>query len=86
MNSMKADLIKKYMANMDFKKEDWSIHTIAEEMKRFLGETPSVDVLYKKDVMVVEKTGMSVEIKKLDKVSVVFTDTDDKIKKLEFKI
>lgn len=83
---MKADLIRKYIANINFKSEDWSIHQIALEMKKFLGETPSVDVMYKKDVMVMEKGGMSKEIKKIDKVSIVFTDTDDIIKKLEFKI
>lgn len=83
---MKADLIRKYMSNLDFKKEDWSIHTMAQEMQRFLGEIPSVDVIYKKDVMVTEKTGISEEIKRLDKISIVFTDTDDKIKKIEFKI
>lgn len=86
MNSMKADLIRKYMANVDFKKEEWSIHTIAQEMQRFLGEIPSVDVIYKKDVMVTELTGKAKEIKELDKIAIVFTDTDDKIKKLEFKI
>lgn len=86
MNSMKADLIRKYMTDINFKSEDWSIHTIAEEMRKFLGEVPSVDVHYKKDIMVTEFTGEAKEIKKLDKISVVFTDTDDKIKKLEFKI
>ncbi len=86
MNSMKADAIKKYLANINFKTDNWSIHEIASEMRKFLGETPSVDVSYTKDVMVTELTGLSKEIKVLDKISVVFTDTDDKIKKLEFKI
>ncbi len=86
MNSMKADLIRKYVAGVDFRSDDWSIHMMAEEMKRFLGEMPSIDVNYKKDVMVTELTGVSKEITKLDKVSVIFTDTDDRIKKLEFKV
>ncbi len=85
MNSMKADLIRKYITNINFKTEDWSIHTISQEMKKFLGEMPSVDVHYKKDVMVNEVTGLAKEIKALEKISIVFTDTDDKIKKLEFK-
>lgn len=83
---MKADLIRKYISNINFKTEDWSIHTISQEMQRFLGEIPSVDIHYKKDVMVSEVTGKAKEIKKLEKISIVFTDTDDKIKKLEFKI
>jgi len=86
MNSMKADLIRKYIADIDFKSGDWSIHRMAEDMRRFLGEAPSVDVDYRKDVLVAELTGTSREIKRLDKVSVVFTDTDDRIKKLEFRI
>jgi hypothetical protein len=86
MNSMKADLIRKYMSDIDFRKEDWSIHTMAQEMRKFLGEVPSVDVGYRKDVMVTELTGTSKEIKVVDRVSVVFTDTDDRIKKIEFKV
>jgi hypothetical protein len=86
MNSMKADLIRKYVTNINFKTEDWSIHTMTEEMRKFLGEMPSVDIHYKKDVMVNEVTGKAKEIKQIEKVSIVFTDTDDKIKKLEFKI
>lgn len=83
---MKADLIRKYMAGVDFKGGEWSIHTMAQEMQRFLGEVPSVDVGYRKDVMVTELTGIAKEIKVLDKVTVVFTDTDDKIKKIDFKV
>jgi hypothetical protein len=86
MKSIKADLIRKYMAAVDFRGDDWSIHTMAQEMKSFLGEQPSVDVTYRKDVMVTELTGTSREIKMVDKVTVVFTDTDDKIKKMDFKV
>jgi hypothetical protein len=52
-------------------------------MKKFLGERPSLDIQYQKDVMVNEVSGESKEIEKLVKVSVVYTDTDDKIKKFE---
>lgn len=83
---MKADLIRKHIANINFKSEDWSIHQIASDLQKYLGEIPSIDISYRKDVMVTELTGESKEIKKLDKVAIIFTDTDDKIKKLEFKI
>jgi len=86
MNSMKADLIRKYVSGINFKGEDWSIHTMAQDMQRFLGEVPSVDVGYRKDVMVAELTGITREVKLVDKISVVFTDTDDKIKKIDFRI
>jgi hypothetical protein len=86
MNSMKADLIRKYVSEIDFRGEDWSIHTMMQEMQKFLGEVPSVDVGYKKDVMVTELTGMSKEIKTVEKVSVVFTDTDDRIKRIDFLV
>lgn len=83
MESLKVTAIKEYLAKIDFKNDDWSIHKITQDMQRFLGETPAIDILYKKDVMVTEISGESKEIKKLNKVSIVFTDTDDKIKKLE---
>ena len=55
-------------------------------MRRFLGERPSLDVSYKKDVVVNEVRGESREIEMIDKISIVFTDLDDKIKKVEIKI
>lgn len=85
MNSMKADAIRKYVAGIDFRRGDWSIHDMVRDMQRFLGEAPSVDVTYRKDAMVAELTGTAREVKLLDKITVVFTDTDDKIKKIEFK-
>jgi hypothetical protein len=55
-------------------------------MKRFLGEEPGIDIVYKKDVMVNEFTGEAKEFKQIDKVQIVFTDLDNKFKKLEFII
>jgi hypothetical protein len=86
MDSLKVSAIKEYLSRIDFKNDDWSVNKISTDMKVFLGETPAVDVLYKKDVMVTEVTGESKEIKTLNKVSIIFTDTDDKIKKLEILI
>jgi len=83
MSSLKSNAIKEYISQIDFKNDDWSIHQMSQDMKKFLGETPAVDISYKKDVMVNEISGVSKEIKKLDKVSIIFTDDDDKIKRLD---
>lgn len=85
-DSLKALAIKEYLSKIDFKNDDWSIHKIEQDMKRFLGEVPAIDISYRKDVMVTEFTGETKEIKEINKVSVVFTDTDDKYKKIEIII
>jgi hypothetical protein len=84
--SIKEGLIKEYLMRVDFKNDDWSMHTITSDMQKFLGETPAFDVFYKKDVMVNEVSGRSQEIKKVSKVSVIFTDDNNKIRKIEFLI
>lgn len=83
MESLKLEAIKKYLSGIDFKNDSWSIHQMSQDMKVFLGETPAIDVVYKKDVMVTELTGEAKEFKKAEKIKIIFTDTDDKIKKLE---
>lgn len=84
--SLKEESIKNYLSTIDFRKDNWSYKKIQEDMKKFLGETPAVDVSYKKDVMVNEVSGESKEFDKLVRVTVVYTDTDDKIKKLEIRL
>jgi hypothetical protein len=86
MSSMKEIAVREYIQRVDFISGDWSIHTIKEDMRRFLGEEPAIDVIYKKDVMVNEVTGKAQEIKEVDKIQIVFTDTDDRFRKVEFKI
>lgn len=84
MSSMKEIAIKDYITKIDFKNSDWKLSQLKEDMRKFLGEEPGVDVIYKKDVMVNEFTGESKEFLDIDKIQIVFTDTDDKFKKLEF--
>ena len=86
MSSLKEMSIKEYISRIDFKSEDWSLTKIKEDMRRFLGEEPGIDIVYKKDVMVNEYTGEAKEFKDIDKVEIVFTDTDDRFKKLQFVI
>ena len=52
-------------------------------MRRFLGEEPAIDVVYKKDVMVNEFTGEAKEIKEVERINVIFTDLDNQYKKIE---
>jgi len=84
MSSMKEMAIRDYISKIDFKHDDWKVSTIKEDMRRFLGEEPGLDIIYKKDVMVNEFTGESKEFLDIDKIQIIFTDTDDKFKKLEF--
>lgn len=86
MNSLKESAIRDYISKVDFKKDDWKLSSLKEDMRKFLGEEPGIDIVYKKDVMVNEFSGESKEFLDIDRVQIVFTDTDDKFKKIEFII
>ena len=86
MASMKETAIREYLSKIDFNRDDWKLSQIQKEMRMFLGEEPAIDILYKKDVLINEILGEAQEIKKIDKISIVFTDLDDKFNKLEFII
>jgi hypothetical protein len=81
---MKEVAIRDYISKIDFKHDDWKISEIKENMRRFLGEEPGIEVVYKKDVMVNEVSGESKEFVDVDRIQIIFTDTDDRFKKLEF--
>lgn len=83
--SLKEQAIRDYLAKINFK-QDWNYVVIEENMKKFLGERPFLDVTYKKDVMINEMTGEAKEFKKLEKIAVIFTDTNDLPKKIEILI
>lgn len=84
MTSLKEDAIREYISKIDFKHDDWKLSKLKEDMRKFLGEEPGVDVIYKKDVMINEFTGESKEFLDIDKIQIVFYDTDNRFKKLEF--
>lgn len=86
MSSMKEMAIRDYVSHIDFKSDNWGLSKIKEDMRRFLGEEPGIDIIYKKDVMINEVTGKAQEFKDIDRMQIVFTDVDDKFKKLEFII
>jgi hypothetical protein len=86
MGSMKEESIRNYILSIDFNRDDWKLPKIKEEMRKFLGEEPGIDIIYKKDVIINEILGEAKEFKKIEKVEIVFTDLDDKFKKLQFLI
>ncbi len=86
MGSIKEFSIREYICKIDFKNDDWKLSQIKEDLRRFLGEEPGVDVIYKKDVMINEFSGEAKEFLDIDKIQIIYTDTDDKIKKIEFNV
>lgn len=86
MYSLKESAIREYISKIDWKRDNWSYVQVEEDMKRFLGERPTLEVNYEKDVMVNEVTGESKEFKRLKTIGVIFTDLDDKIKKIEILV
>ena len=84
MASLKEMSIREYVSQIDFKNDDWKLSKIKEDMRRFLGEEPGIEVVYKKDVMLNEVSGEAKEFVDVDKIQIIFTDTDDKFKKIEF--
>ena len=86
MNSLKENFIREYITQIDFKRDNWKLSKMKEDMRKFLGEEPGIEVVYKKDVMINETTQEPVEFVDVDKIEIIFTDTDDKFKKLEFHV
>jgi hypothetical protein len=86
MVSIKEMSIREYISKIDFRNDDWKLSQIKEDMRRFLGEEPGIDIIYKKDVLINETTGKAQEFKDIDKVQIIFFDTDERFKKLEFII
>lgn len=86
MGSIKENLIRDYISNINFKSEDWGLSQIKEDMRLFLGEEPGIDISWDKDVLFNEIIGESKEVLKINNITIVFTDIDNKFKKLKFTI
>ncbi len=82
---MKESLIKDYVSGIDFR-GNWGLSKMKEDMKRFIGEEPGIDVIWEKDAVLNEDTDEPEIIERVKKLIIVFTDTDEKYKKLEFLI
>jgi hypothetical protein len=83
---MKENIIREFLSGVNFRSEDWSLSDIKSRLRQYLGEEPGVDIHWKKDVLINELKGESTEVFAVEKVSVVFTETDGKLRKLEFSI
>lgn len=83
---LKEHSIRQYMSSIDFRNDDWKTSKMLEDMRKFLGEEPSIEVVYKKDVMITEVTGIAKEFVDVDKIQIVFTGTDNKFHRIEFII
>jgi hypothetical protein len=84
--TLKESAIRNYISNIDFKRDDWKLSDIKRDMRTFLGEEPGVDIIYKKDVLINEATMKAEEFVGIDKIEIVYYDTDEKFKKLEFRV
>jgi hypothetical protein len=84
--SLKESAIREYLGKIDWKRDNWSYVQVEEDMKKFLGERPSLDIKYQKDVSVNEVTGTAKEYKRIQSISVIYTDLDEKIKRIEILI
>lgn len=84
--TLKEISIREYISSIDFQRDDWKSSKIEEDMKKFLGEVPGIEIEYVKDVMINEATKRPIEFKKINKISIVFFDLDEKFKKIEFSI
>ena len=73
MLSLKEESIRQYISRIDWKNDNWSYQQIETDMSKFLGERPSLDVKYKKDVMVNEISGESKEIKRIERLSIIYS-------------
>lgn len=86
MATMKEMAIKEYMSNINFNNDKWSVDEMKKDMRAFLGEEPAIDVKYEKTAFVNEDTGTTHEDLKLEAISIIFYDTDEKFKKIDLSI
>jgi hypothetical protein len=86
MQSLKESFIREYITQIDFKRDNWKLSKMKEDMRKFLGEEPGIEVVYRKDVMINETTQEPVEFVDVDKIEIIFTDLDNRFKKLEFHV
>jgi hypothetical protein len=84
--TLKEQAIRDYISKIDFHTSEWKVSDLKEDMKRFLGEQPAIEITYKKDVMINEDTKKPQEFLDIDRMKIVFFDLDDKYKKIEFLI
>lgn len=84
--SIKETMILEFISKINLSEKNLSLNQIEMDLMKICGERPSVHPTWKKDVLLTENNKKAVEIKRLDSISIFFTDLDDKIKKIDIKI
>lgn len=84
--SIKESMILEFISKINLSEKNLSLNQIEMDLIKICGERPSVQPTWKKDVLLTENNKKAVEIKRLDSISIFFTDLDDKIKKIDIKI
>jgi hypothetical protein len=69
--TLKESAIKEYISNINFKSDDWKLSDLKRDMRKFLGEEPGIDIIYKKDVLINEATMKAEEFVGIDKLDAV---------------
>ena len=85
MKTITESNINNFMSGIDFK-GNWTVNEIKQGIQKFTGELPGVQINYKKDISINEIKGEVTEVKKVDNIEIVFTDLDNRIKRLSFNI
>lgn len=81
---MKEELLRRYISGINWNGSKWSYNDILEDVRKLIGETPAIDIKYKKDMILNEVTGEASEVVEIDNITIVFTETDNKFKKIQF--
>lgn len=83
----KEQIITEYLSGINFESDDWNYRKIQMDLKKLIGEMPAIDIEYIKDVKINEINSEATEIKKIDKINIIYSpDLDVSFKKLTFKI
>ena len=83
MSSIKLEAIKSVIMNYNFE-GDWKVKDVKEKIRLLIGENVGMQIQYMKDAKINEVLGKAEEITVIDKISITFTDVDDKIKTVDF--
>ena len=75
-NSLRQEAIRTYLSKINFKTDRWSYNTIEEDMKKFLGERPTLDVRYEKDAFLMLKNLSGKEHSVFTGVTVIKNDKE----------
>lgn len=85
-HSIKESQIMDFLSKIDLTSKNLSLNQLEIDLAKICGERPSIQPSWRKDILLTENNRKSIEIKKLDSISIIFTDLDEKFKKIEIKI